>query len=55
MPQLSSAVPDHSNLIFVFARYTLDETIFKALYEQDSNFYESVEPLIVPEPYNEQV
>lgn len=42
-------MPDHSNLIFVFARYTLDELIFKALYDQDSYFFEAMEPLVVPE------
>ena len=42
-------MPDHSNLIFVYGRYTLDEMIFKALYSQDANFYEAMEPLAIVE------
>lgn len=49
LAQLSSVVPDHSNMIFIYGRYTLDEMIFKALYEQDQLFYETMEPLIIEE------
>ena len=47
LAQLASVVPDHSNLIFIYARYTLDEIIFKAMYEQDTLFYEAMEPLTI--------
>ena len=49
LAQLSSVVPDHSNLIFIYGRYTLDEIIFKALYEQDKLLYEALEPLEIHE------
>ena len=42
---LAQVVPDHSNLIFIYGRYTLDEYIFKAVYEMDPSLYESLEPL----------
>jgi len=38
-------VPDHSNIIFVYGRYTLDELIFKALYDQDELLQSALEPL----------
>lgn len=38
-------MPDHSNLIFVYGRYTLDELIFKALYDQDELLYQALEPI----------
>ena len=42
---LLSVVPEHSNLIYIYGRYTLDEYIFRALYDQDTKLFESMEPL----------